>query len=114
MPGDPTVAERMELYGGGLELANGFAELTDAAEQRRRFEAHRAQRTARGMPPVPLDEAFLTAVAEDARFRDMPIAMLANIDVTAHHRNLANLERIEGEPAQVLDWMAPLVRLRAF
>jgi hypothetical protein len=59
-------------------------------------------------------DAFLTALAEDARFRDMPIAVLANIDVTAHYQSLANLERIEGKPAQVLDWMAPLVRLRAF
>ena len=59
-------------------------------------------------------DAFLTALAEDARFRDMPIAVVANIDVTGHSQNLANLERIEGTPAQVLDWMAPLVRLRAF
>jgi lysyl-tRNA synthetase class 2 len=63
-PGDPTVAERVELYGGGLELANGFAELTDAAEQRRRFAANRAARAARGLPPVPLDEAFLAALEE--------------------------------------------------
>jgi lysyl-tRNA synthetase class 2 len=62
--GDPTLAERMELYGGGLELANGFAELTDPAEQRRRFEANLAQRRARGLPPVPLDEAFLSALGE--------------------------------------------------
>jgi lysyl-tRNA synthetase class 2 len=63
-PGNPTVAERMELYGGGLELANGFAELTDPAEQRRRFEADLAQRQARGLPAVPLDEAFLAALEE--------------------------------------------------
>lgn len=63
-PGDPTVAERVELYAGGLELANGFAELTDPAEQRRRFEADLAQRTALGLPPVPLDEAFLAALEE--------------------------------------------------
>jgi lysyl-tRNA synthetase class 2 len=54
----------MELYGGGLELANGFAELTDAAEQRRRFQTNVAQRAARGMPAVPLDEAFLGSLAE--------------------------------------------------
>ncbi len=63
-PGDPSVAERLELYAGGLELANGFAELTDPAEQRRRFEADRTARAAQGLPPVPLDEAFLAALAE--------------------------------------------------
>jgi lysyl-tRNA synthetase class 2 len=63
-PDDPTVAERMELYAGGLELANGFAELTDPAEQRRRFEADLAARRAQGLPPVPLDERFLAALAQ--------------------------------------------------
>ena len=59
---DPTVAERFELYAHGLELANGFSELTDAAEQRRRLEEERAFRVARGRPAYPLDEAFLEAV----------------------------------------------------
>ena len=63
-PGDPSVAERLELYAGGLELANGFAELTDPAEQRRRFAADQAARAAQGLPPVPLDEAFLAALEE--------------------------------------------------
>lgn len=63
-PGDPALAERMELYAGGLELANGFAELTDPAEQRRRFDADLAQRRAKGLPAVPLDERFLSALAE--------------------------------------------------
>jgi GGDEF domain-containing protein len=60
-------------------------------------------------------DAFLTVVAEDARFRDMPIAVLAsNVDVSEHYAALANLERLAGKPAQVLEWMLPLVRLRAF
>jgi lysyl-tRNA synthetase class 2 len=63
-PGDPRVAERMELLVGGIELANGFAELTDAVEQRRRFEQDRALRRARGLPQVPLDERFLAALEE--------------------------------------------------
>jgi lysyl-tRNA synthetase class 2 len=61
-PQDPSVAERFELYAHGLELANGFSELTDAAEQRRRLEEERAFRVARGRPAYPLDEAFLEAV----------------------------------------------------
>jgi lysyl-tRNA synthetase class 2 len=61
---DPTVAERIELYVGGLELANGFAELTDPDEQRARFEADLAARRAQQLPSVPLDEAFLAALGE--------------------------------------------------
>ena len=53
------VAERWELYVNGLELANAFTELTDAAEQRRRFEAARAERRALGEADYPLDEDFL-------------------------------------------------------
>jgi len=59
---DPRVAERFELYAGGLELANGFSELTDAAEQRRRLEEERALRQRLGRPAYPLDERFLDAV----------------------------------------------------
>jgi len=62
--GDPTVSERMELYARGLELANGFAELTDSAQQRVRFEANLAQRAAQGQPSLPLDEAFLRALED--------------------------------------------------
>ncbi|MCZ6748835.1 MAG: EF-P lysine aminoacylase GenX, partial [SAR324 cluster bacterium] len=55
---------RMELLVAGIELANGFAELTDPAEQRRRFERDLAKRRARGLPVPPLDERFLGALAE--------------------------------------------------
>ncbi|HET8725522.1 MAG TPA: EF-P lysine aminoacylase EpmA [Anaeromyxobacteraceae bacterium] len=59
---DPRWAERFELYAAGLELANGFAELNDAAEQRRRLEEERALRRRMGRPAYPLDERFLEAV----------------------------------------------------
>jgi lysyl-tRNA synthetase class 2 len=61
-PDDPRWALRFELYAAGLELANGFAELTDAAEQRRRLEEERALRERLGRPAYPLDERFLEAV----------------------------------------------------
>jgi lysyl-tRNA synthetase class 2 len=59
---DPSVAERFELYAHGLELANGFSELTDAVEQRRRLLQEQGQRRAAGRSVYPLDEAFLDAV----------------------------------------------------
>ena len=62
-PDNPRVALRFELYAGGLELANAFEELTDAGEQRRRFEADRARRRAIGGQDWPMDEDFLAALA---------------------------------------------------
>jgi len=56
------VARRFELYVGGVELANAFFELTDAAEQRRRFRAWQAQRARLGREVYPLDEPFLAAL----------------------------------------------------
>jgi len=61
-PGDPRWAERFELYAGGLELANGFTELTDPAEQRARLLGERATRARLGRPLYPLDERFLEAL----------------------------------------------------
>jgi len=63
-PDDPRVARRFELYLEGVELANGYHELADAAEQRARFEAHNAERRRRGLPVLPLDEALLAALAQ--------------------------------------------------
>jgi len=61
-PGEPSVAERVELYSQGIELANGFSELTDAAEQRRRLIEEQALRRSLGRPVFELDERFLEAV----------------------------------------------------
>jgi len=59
---DPRVAERFEVYACGVELANGFGELTDAAEQRRRFTAAMDEKARRYGERYPLDEDFLDAV----------------------------------------------------
>jgi lysyl-tRNA synthetase class 2 len=61
-PSDPRVAERFELYAAGLELANGFSELCDAAEQRRRLEQEQELRRSLGREVFPLDERFLAAL----------------------------------------------------
>ena len=62
-PRDPRVAERFELYCCGVELANGFGELTDAAEQRRRFEAEMDEKHRVYGERYPIDEDFIAALA---------------------------------------------------
>ena len=57
-------AHRFELYISGLELCNGYWELADVAEQRRRFEADNAQRRRLGTPDMAVDEAFLSALEQ--------------------------------------------------
>jgi lysyl-tRNA synthetase class 2 len=63
-PDDPKTALRFEAYVGGLELANAFDELTDAAEQRARFLTDQETRRMRGKPAYTLDEKLLAALAE--------------------------------------------------
>ena len=60
---DPRVSERFEIYACGMELANGFGELTDAAEQRRRFTAEMEEKHRLYGERYPLDEDFLAALA---------------------------------------------------
>ena len=62
-PSDPRVAERFELYACGVELANAFGELTDAKEQRRRFELEMAEKQRVHGERYPIDEDFLAALA---------------------------------------------------
>jgi lysyl-tRNA synthetase class 2 len=62
-PDDPRFAERFELYACGVELANGFAELTDPEEQRRRFAADMDEKERIHGERYPLDEDFLAALA---------------------------------------------------
>lgn len=60
---EPKLAERFEIYIGGLELANGFSELTDVSEQRARFERDRSGREQIGKTIYPLPERFLESLA---------------------------------------------------
>ena len=62
-PADPRVALRFELFVRGMELANAFEELTDAAEQEQRFRQDRARRHALYGEDWPMDEDFLAALA---------------------------------------------------
>ena len=67
-PRDDSLAERFELYIGGLELCNGFSELNDPEEQQARFEAEQRLRTSFGYPVYPMPQKFLAAL------KDMPDA----------------------------------------
>jgi lysyl-tRNA synthetase class 2 len=60
--GSPPVAERFELYLQGMELANGFHELIESAEQLNRFEQDLVRRSQNGSPQVPIDQRFLAAL----------------------------------------------------
>ncbi len=61
-PAPPAVAERFELYVKGVELANGFHELTDPDEQAQRFADENAARARDGLPPMPVDSALIGAL----------------------------------------------------
>jgi len=61
-PADPELAERFEVFFNGIELANGYRELTDAAEQRRRFNTDKERRRAAGLSIMEPDQALLAAL----------------------------------------------------
>jgi lysyl-tRNA synthetase class 2 len=61
-PADERFCERFELYVGGVELCNGFGELTDPVEQRARFEHDQRERRKRGLPVYPIDEKLMDAL----------------------------------------------------
>ena len=62
--GDPPIAERFELYMDGIELANGFHELTDAAEQEQRFHKDLEKRRENGLPAIPMDYNLIAALRQ--------------------------------------------------
>ncbi len=87
-PGAPPLASRFEVYLEGVELANGFHELADAAEQRQRFELELERRRQLGLPEVPLDERFLAALEAglpDCAGVALGIDRLAMLDAGASH-----------------------------
>lgn len=61
-PAEPELAERFEIFLGGIELANGYRELTDAAEQRRRFSTDLDRRRTAGLPMMEADQGLLAAL----------------------------------------------------
>ena len=86
---DPTVSERFELYIGGLELANGFSELTDPSEQRHRFDEANKVRAAKKWARYPMPENFLTAL------QSMPESAGIAIGIDRLVMILANTEKID-------------------
>ncbi|HKL52262.1 MAG TPA: EF-P lysine aminoacylase EpmA [Wenzhouxiangellaceae bacterium] len=61
-PGQPQWAERFEIFAGALELANGYRELTDPAEQQRRFDRDNLRRSTMGRKTMPIDRALIEAM----------------------------------------------------
>jgi lysyl-tRNA synthetase class 2 len=86
---DPTVAERFELYIGGLELANGFSELTDAGEQRKRFEDAQEARAAKNWARYPMPEYFLDSL------KNMPESAGIALGIDRLVMILANTDKID-------------------
>lgn len=62
-PGQPQWAERFEIFAGPIELANGYRELTDPVEQRRRFDEDNRRRRALGRSPMPVDRTLIASLA---------------------------------------------------
>ena len=86
---DPTVAERFELYIGGTELANGFSELTDAREQRQRFEEAQEARAAKNWARYPMPENFLDSL------KNMPESAGIALGIDRLVMILANTDKID-------------------
>jgi lysyl-tRNA synthetase class 2 len=90
-PGAPRVAERFELYACGVELANAFGELTDAAEQRRRFEADMDEKGRIHGERYPIDEDFLTALAEMPQASGIALGFDRLVMLCTHARRIEDV-----------------------
>jgi lysyl-tRNA synthetase class 2 len=99
-PDDPRVAERFELYIAGIELCNGFGELTCPREQRARLVSDQAARARLGKPVYPIDERFLAALEEG-----MPPAAGNALGVDRLIAACAGTEIIGAVQAFPVDWL---------
>jgi lysyl-tRNA synthetase class 2 len=97
-PADPRLALRFELYHRGIELANGYHELTEAAEQRRRFSADQQARASRGLPVALLDQRLLAAL--DAGLPDCAGVALGFDRVLMLALDLASIEDVLAFPTE--------------
>jgi len=97
-PDDPRVALRFELYHQGLELANGYHELTNAAEQRARFAADQKIRASRGLPTFQLDAHLLAAL--DAGLPDCAGVALGIDRVLMLAMNAASIDEVIAFPTE--------------
>lgn len=85
---DPRVAERFECYIAGIELANAFSELTDAAEQRTRFQEEQQQRAQLGKIPFELDEEFLQLLPHIKKAAGISVGVDRVIMLLENKRNI--------------------------
>jgi len=97
-PDDPRLALRFELYCQGVELANGYHELTSVAEQRMRFSADQQARKARGLPAFPLDQYLLAAL--DAGLPDCAGVALGFDRVLMLAVGAANIDEVLAFPTE--------------
>ena len=89
-PDDPRVADRFEIFCGDVELANGYVELTDANEQRRRIENELERRSRRGQAVNPIDTEFLAALEHE-----LPACAGVAVGVERLHMTLAGVDDID-------------------
>jgi len=88
---DPTVAERFEMYACGVELANGFGELTDPAEQRARLVADMAEKQKRYGKSWPIDEDFLAALAHMPPASGVALGFDRLVMLASHARSIQDV-----------------------
>ena len=93
----PKVAERFEIYACGVELANAFGELTDPAEQRRRFEADMADRLAIYGNRYPIDEDLIAALSAMPPTSGIALGLDRLVMLAAGGRSLADVQFEPGD-----------------
>lgn len=91
------VAERFELYINGMELANGFHELTDQREQRQRFEADNKKRQAVGKPLIPVDENLLAALPEMPDCAGVALGFDRLMMLAVNEENISNVIALQSD-----------------